>query len=1003
MSPGINSNIRFSVQKASSDGLYWPNYPQGNRPSQLFGGASVAAAVAASLATGIRLRGAATVVASAAAIFTGTLPAVAGVVATSGDRGAAIQWTINGAFTSYNVSRSTTSGSGYTIVGNVVTGSPTVQGYFDDAGGVLTNGVTYYYVVQGVTSGSATGPQSAQVSVVPATNALQPAPNGVNGQGLLTLQTTQTGTNIEDANFTLGQTVYVRAAQQNPSTFAVTFSTSGGNLTGCKAAWSGIALTGNGIPTTDFQNFTIIDDQTASFTLPNDAQSGQVYLGNGSNTGFAAAGLVVQYTTVPDTPTGLIAISDAAGSAADLSWNNSFGAQSFKLYRSTTNGSGYTLIASPGTNSYVDPGLTNGTTYYYVVKATNNIGDSGQSSQASVTPAAPPTGAVTITVSPGSTSTISKYVYGLDLNATLLSPGIPAWPYANCTIDRLGGNRFTAANWQNGYSSSGADLNPIEIDQYLTSNTAPLHMLSDQFDTDRTNGLACVMTVQVQGYVAAIQSGGGLALNTTQAAGPGGSFPTLWKSVVFAKGSAFTATPSNSNASVYMDEFVWALDQHYSGQGVFSASPSTFPIHIELDNEPDAWAFTHPEVQSATEIDAVSFINNSIACATAIKAQFPDCIIYGPVNASFASMFWWRGEDYPDAGWGATNFSWFFDDYIAKTKGTAPKPKVDVLCYHWYSQQPDPVTGAGIGGGNSDTSLTTAQIQTIAQGSRSLYDPNFIESSYITQDVTGAWVSRNSSISGTTLTIGTLDSGTPAIGNLITGTSIRDNTTISGKISSGGGSGSQWTVSISQNVGSGPIQGGPTTASINMVPLINSKIAHASSPMKQGITEWFMGGNQHIAGTLVHADCLGAFGANGVFVTTMWPNGSPGTAPYAVAALACFRNFDGAGSNFGETAVVAASSQLADVSVWASTSTTHTGRVVLVIVNRSVAPQDVTVNGITLTGTARLWRITASSALTQKNANQQIVPVSAGTQSVSGSSAVFAAVPGYSVTTVDIY
>lgn len=912
-----------------------------------------------------------------------------------------MQWNINPAYTSYNVFRSTTSGSNFAQIATVVTGIPTVQGYYDDGGGGLTNGVPYYYVIQGVGPGGP-GQMSGQVVATPATNALQPAPSGANGTGLLTLQSSAGGTNVNNLSATVGQTVYVRAAQQDPSTFVVTFVTSGGNLTGCLSAWSGIALTSTGVPTTDLQNLVVINDQTVSFTVPPDAQSGQLYLGNGTNTGFSSAGLDIQYTQIPDVPTGLVAAGDPAGGAADLSWNNSFGSQSFKLFRSTTSGSGYSQIATPPTNSYVDAGLTNGTTYYYVVEGHNNIGDSGQSAQGSVTPVAPPTGSVTITVTPATTQAISPYVYGLDLNATLLSPGVPSYPYSHITIDRLGGNRFTAANWQNGYSSSGADLNPIEIDQYLSSDTTPLAMLSSQFDTDRTNGLACVMTVQLQGYVAAIQAGGGTLLNNTQAAGPGGSFPTLWKSVVYAKGSAFTTTPSNSNASVYMDEFVWAVDQHYAGQGVFTATPTTFPIHIELDNEPDAWAFTHPEVQSTTEISAVNFITNTKALATAIKVVFPDSIIYGAVNASFASMFWWRGQDYPNAGWGPTNFSWFFDDFITQTKGGGAKPLVDVLCYHWYSQVPDPVTGSGLGGGNSSTTLTTAQIQTIAQGGRSLYDPNFIESSYITQDVTGAWVARNSSISGTTLTIGALDSGTIAVGNLISGTSIADNTVITANIS-GTGSGSTWTVNTSQNIGSGPIQGGPSSASICLLPLINAKITHATSPMKQGITEWFMGGNQHIAGTLVHADCLGAFGAYGVFVSTLWPNGSPGTAPYGVAALSCFRNFDSIGSHFGETSVLTSSNNLANVQCWASTSTTHTGRVVLVIINRSVAPQNVTVSGITLTGTARLWQITAASALTQKNANQLIIPVSAGTQPVAGTSVTFNAVPAYSVTTIDIY
>ena len=69
-----------------------------------------------------------------------------------------------------------------------------------------------------------------------------------------------------------------------------------------------------------------------------------------------------------------------------LSWSGSAGATSYNVERSTTNGGPYTTIASPTTTSYTDTGLSNGTTYYYVVAAVNSIGESGNSNQASATP-----------------------------------------------------------------------------------------------------------------------------------------------------------------------------------------------------------------------------------------------------------------------------------------------------------------------------------------------------------------------------------------------------------------------------------------------------------------------------------------------------------------------------------------------------------------------------------------------------------------------------------------
>ncbi len=58
-------------------------------------------------------------------------------------------------------------------------------------------------------------------------------------------------------------------------------------------------------------------------------------------------------------------------------------ATSYNVKRSTTYGGSYTLIATNITTlNYTDTGLTSGTTYYYVVSASNSYGDSPDSSQA---------------------------------------------------------------------------------------------------------------------------------------------------------------------------------------------------------------------------------------------------------------------------------------------------------------------------------------------------------------------------------------------------------------------------------------------------------------------------------------------------------------------------------------------------------------------------------------------------------------------------------------------
>ena len=70
-----------------------------------------------------------------------------------------------------------------------------------------------------------------------------------------------------------------------------------------------------------------------------------------------------------------------------LSWTASAGAASYTVERATVSGGPYTAVASGvTTTSYTNTGLTNGTTYYYVVAAVNAGGSSPNSSQVSAQP-----------------------------------------------------------------------------------------------------------------------------------------------------------------------------------------------------------------------------------------------------------------------------------------------------------------------------------------------------------------------------------------------------------------------------------------------------------------------------------------------------------------------------------------------------------------------------------------------------------------------------------------
>jgi hypothetical protein len=91
-------------------------------------------------------------------------------------------------------------------------------------------------------------------------------------------------------------------------------------------------------------------------------------------------------------PTAILAPTSLTATAAgnnriDLAWTATSGATSYLVYRSTTSGSGYALIASGVTaTSYQDTGVQGGLTYYYVVRSADTScsdSESGNSNEAS--------------------------------------------------------------------------------------------------------------------------------------------------------------------------------------------------------------------------------------------------------------------------------------------------------------------------------------------------------------------------------------------------------------------------------------------------------------------------------------------------------------------------------------------------------------------------------------------------------------------------------------------
>ena len=126
----------------------------------------------------------------------------------------------------------------------------------------------------------------------------------------------------------------------------------------------------------------------------NAARTGPVDLAEGAGLGDTLQPLSLYHdqlrrrlgaAPVPPVPTALTVRSGVRESV--LAWNSASSATAYRVRRALVSGGPYTLLATLPATTYTDGNLSTSTTYYYVVSALNDAGESGPSLEVSATPA----------------------------------------------------------------------------------------------------------------------------------------------------------------------------------------------------------------------------------------------------------------------------------------------------------------------------------------------------------------------------------------------------------------------------------------------------------------------------------------------------------------------------------------------------------------------------------------------------------------------------------------
>ncbi|MGW5355110.1 glycoside hydrolase family 44 protein [Streptomyces sp. NPDC004031] len=143
---------------------------------------------------------------------------------------------------------------------------------------------------------------------------------------------------------------------------------------------------------------------------------------------------------------------------------------------------------------------------------------------------------------------------------------------------------------------------------------------------------------------------------------------------------------------------------------------------------------------------------------------------------------------------------------------------------------------------------------------------------------------------------------------------------------------------------------------IQFIPRMRSLVDQNYPGTKVAISEYNWGALDHVDGALAEADVLGIFGREGLDLATLWS--PPKATDPGAYAFRMFRDYDGAGGAFGDTAVTSGSADQDQLSVYAAERGSDHATTVVVI-NKTTgdltAPVSLT-SGSALPAAAQVYR-----------------------------------------------
>ena len=504
------------------------------------------------------------------------------------------------------------------------------------------------------------------------------------------------------------------------------------------------------------------------------------------------------------------------------------------------------------------------------------------------------------------THAISPDIYGMNAFSIASSIG----KAVNLPVDRWGGDATTRYNYKLDVTNAASDWyfeNSVSGGGTQDNSSFNAQVLSDESVGAKTLG-----TVPVMGWVAKSGTGCSFPSSTypSQEAfepyGDGcgdGMYPSGTSGCTSAGGCNITGNDPTVCCET-IDDASWANGWVTYLVGKFGTAAKGGVAIYDLDNEPAWWDAGHRDVHPvASTYDEVT--NNGIATAKAVKNADPTAAVSGPVIDNWWNYFYSKKD--MESGWGTASSCYQPWDNPTDREAHGGVPMVE-----YYLQQFNAASttyGArlldyldlhtyfagtynGNGVGLSAAGDTQEQIVRV-DSTRVFWDPTYTDPNF-----------------------------------------PQPNYTTDANYTS------------SCNV---PLQ------APQLIPMAQKWVAADYPGTKIAFTEYNWGGQENMNGAVAQADILGIFGKYGLDLATLWGPPDPTTQVPGLMAYEIYRNYDGANSMFGDTALSSTSVNQGQLSVYGAVRSSD-GALTIVVINKMYGP---------LTATLSLENFTSKSGTAQ--------------------------------------